>query len=56
MNTKEFKDIKTQFISANVEQKIRIYTTVEGLTQSQYKQLLKEFPVEHLDQLERALE
>ena len=55
MNTKDFKDVKMEFSSADVDKKIEIYTSMEGLTQTQYKQLLKEFPIEHLDKLEKAL-
>ena len=40
----------------NVDQKIDIYVSTEGLTQEQYKQLLRLFPLEHLSKLEDALQ
>ncbi len=55
MTNKDFRDIKEEFQGADVNKKIEIYTTAEGLTQNQYKQLLKYFPIEHLDKLEQAL-
>ncbi len=55
MNVKEFNAVRTKFEKANVTDKIKIYTSQEGLTESQYKQLLRKFPIEHLDQLEAAL-
>jgi len=55
MNSKEFREVSEEFQSADIDGKIKIYTTAEGLTQNQYKQLLKHFPIEHLDKLEEAL-
>jgi len=55
MDTKVFREISEEFQNADIDGKIKIYTTLEGLTQNQYKQLLKYFPIEHLDKLEDAL-
>lgn len=51
----EFDDIKQKFKSAGVEEKIRIYTTTEGLTVEQFKELLKDFPLQHLEKLEKSM-
>ena len=55
MNQQEFEDIKVQFEIADVDTKIDMYIGAEGLTQSQYKELLRMFPMEALDKLETAL-
>lgn len=51
----EFQTIKQNFISAGVDEKIRIYTTTEGLSVDQFKELLREFPLQHLEKLEKAM-
>ncbi len=51
----EFEAIKENFINADLNEKIRIYTTTQGLTVDQFKELLRHFPIKHLDQLERAM-
>jgi len=53
---KSFEEIKQRFIQANLEGKIDIYKTAEGLSVDQFKQLLKHFPIQHIDKLERAME
>ncbi|HEY8363465.1 MAG TPA: hypothetical protein VIK77_11455 [Tissierellaceae bacterium] len=50
-----FEEIKEKFITADLDTKIDIYTTVQGLSVEQYKELLKYFPIQHLDKLEKAL-
>ncbi|QZY57602.1 hypothetical protein [Crassaminicella profunda] len=50
-----FQEIKEKFRSASVDEKIRIYTTTQGLTVDQFKELLRMFPLQHLDKLERAM-
>lgn len=50
-----FQQVKERFQHANVDEKIKIYTTTEGLTVDQFKQLLRMFPLQHLDKLERAM-
>ncbi len=55
MQTDQFEKLKQQFISADVNEKIRIYTETEDLITDQYKELLKHFPLEKIDMLEAAL-
>lgn len=50
-----FEAIKEKFRKADVDEKIEIYTTVQGLTVEQYKELLRMFPIKYLDKLERAM-
>lgn len=50
-----FEEIKKQFQVADLDEKIRIYTTTSGLTVEQFKELLRMFPLQHLDKLERAM-
>lgn len=50
-----FSEIKEKFKNATVDEKIRIYTTTQGLTVEQFKELLRMFPLQHLDKLERAM-
>lgn len=51
----DFEKIKNDFINADLDEKIRIYTTTQGLTVEQFKELLKFYPIKHLSKLERAL-
>lgn len=51
-----FEEIKKRFEAADIDEKIRIYTTTSGLSVEQFKQLLRLFPLQHLDRLERAME
>ena len=41
MSTVNFEEIKTKFINADLDEKIRIYTTTEGLSVAQFRELLK---------------
>ncbi|WP_250675863.1 hypothetical protein LZ906_013070 [Paraclostridium ghonii] len=50
-----FEEIKTKFINGDLDEKIRIYTTTEGLSVEQFKELLKYYPIQHLSKLEKAL-
>jgi hypothetical protein len=50
-----FEEIKQRFIDANLDEKIRIYTHTEGLSVEQFKELLRYYPLQHLDKLERAM-
>lgn len=50
-----FEEIKERFIAADVDTKIDIYTTVQGLSVEQYKELLRHFPIKYLEKLERAM-
>lgn len=51
----EFDTIRQKFKSAGVDEKIRIYTTTEGLSVEQFKELLRDFPLQHLEKLEKAM-
>ncbi|GAA0707472.1 hypothetical protein GCM10008904_16730 [Paraclostridium ghonii] len=53
--TLNFEEIKTNFINGDLDEKIRIYTTTEGLSVEQFKELLKYYPIQHLSKLEKAL-
>lgn len=54
-NHSHFEKIKEEFATADLEDKIRIYTTTEGLTVEQFRELLKFFPLKHLAELEKAM-
>ncbi len=51
----KFETIKENFENASVDGKIEIYTTTQGLSVDQFKELLRMFPLQHLDKLERAM-
>lgn len=55
MNEIQFANIKAEFQKADLEGKIRLYVTTEGLSTQQYKELLGMYPVGELDELEKAL-
>ena len=55
MELMSFENMKTQFQEADVDTKIEMYIAAEGLSQTQYKELLKLFPLSALDRLEEAL-
>lgn len=55
MELMEFKEFKEEFINADTDKKIEMYISTEGLTQHQYKELLREFPYNEIDKLEKAL-
>ena len=50
-----FEDVVQKFQQADLPTKINMYTTVQGLTVEQYKELLKYFPIKHLGELEKAM-
>ena len=50
-----FEHIIQRFQEADLKTKIDIYTTVQGLSVEQYKELLKYFPIKHIGELDRAL-
>ena len=50
-----FEEVKTRFINADLDGKIQIYTTTEGLSVEQFRELLKYYPIQHLSKLEKAL-
>lgn len=51
----DFEKIKQDFIDSDVDGKIRIYTTTEGLSVEQFRELLRYYPIQHLSKLEKAL-
>jgi len=55
MELKAFESLKKQFYDADTEAKITMYVETEGLTQTQYKELLRLFPLSDLNKLEAAL-
>ncbi len=54
-NGVNFEEIKKKFQNADLDEKIEIYTTTQGLSVEQFKELLRMFPIQHLDKLERAM-
>jgi len=55
MRIVDFVKLKEDFIKADTDGKIDIYINAGDLTQFQYRELLKEFPIDELDKLEMAL-
>ena len=51
MSTVNFEEIKTKFINADLDEKIRIYTTTEGLSVNEFRELLKYYQIQHLSKL-----
>ena len=51
----DFDKIKLDFINADVDEKIKIYTTTEGLSVEQFRELLRYYPIQHLSKLEKAM-
>lgn len=50
-----FDHIVDRFRNADLDKKVEIYSTVQGLSVQQYKELLKYFPIKHLGLLEKAM-
>ena len=55
MELKDFEVLKSRFRDANTDAKIEMYVNAQDLTQHQYKELLRMFPMSALDRLEKAL-
>jgi len=55
MEIKAFNALKSRFSMASTDDKIEMYVEAEDLTQSQYKELLRMFPLKDLHKLEMAL-
>jgi len=55
MELTKFESMKALFKTADVDTKINMYIEAEGLSQTQYKELLRMFPLDELDRLEEAL-
>jgi len=52
---RKFDEIKEEFINASLDEKIKLYTSTQGLTVEQFKELLAYFPIKYLDKLEKAV-
>ena len=55
MELNAFEIMKRDFRSADIDTKIDMYVSAEELTLTQYKELLKMFPLNELGRLEEAL-
>lgn len=55
MTAVDFNKIKQDFIDSDVDGKIRIYTTTQGLSVEQFRELLRYYPIQHLSKLEKAM-
>ena len=55
MEDARFEALKKRFNAADTDTKIDIYVNGEELTHSQYKELLRMFPLSDLKRLEAAL-
>lgn len=50
-----FQHILDRFKNADLDGKIEMYTSLKGLSVDQFKELLRYFPIKHLDKLENAI-
>lgn len=55
MDKQEFEKLKLKFINGDIDTKIKIYTQTKGLTNTQYRELLRVYPYSQIDKLESAL-
>ena len=55
MQKDDFIKLKLKFAQTDLNGKIAIYTETPDLSASQYKELLRMYPIDHLNELERAL-
>ena len=55
MDNSAFETLKIKFRNSDTDTKIQLYIDAENLTQVQYKELLRMFPLSDLNKLERAL-
>jgi len=55
MENQAFSSLKSRFTAADTDGKIDMYIEAEDLTQGQYKELLRMFPLKDLHRLEAAL-
>lgn len=51
----DFEKVKDDFTKADIDGKIDIYVSADGLTRDQYMELLRLFPLDDLYRLEEAL-
>ena len=55
MEITAFESLKRKFGKADTDTKIALYVGTEDLSQTQYRELLKMFPLKELGRLEAAL-
>jgi hypothetical protein len=55
MELTAFETLKNKFRESDTDTKISIYVAADDLTQTQYKELLRLFPLNELNKLEAAL-
>ena len=55
MQKDDFIKLKLKFAQTDLRGKIAIYTETPDLSASQYKELLRMYPIDHLNELEQAL-
>lgn len=55
MELTAFENMKKEFREADTATKINMYIEAEGLSQTQYRELLQLFPLNELNKLEEAL-
>lgn len=55
MQKDDFMKLKLKFAQADLQGKIAIYTETPELSGGQYKELLRMYPVDRLNELEQAL-
>ena len=55
MQKDDFIKLKLKFAQADLNGKIAFYTETPDLSAAQYKELLRIYPIDHLNELEQAL-
>ena len=55
MQRDDFMKLKLKFAQTDVAGKIAIYTETPGLSAAQYKELLRMYPIEKLEELEQLV-
>ncbi len=55
MEQKQFDRFFQDYKSADVDKKIELYCSTQDLSENQYTEMLRAFPVNKIPQLERAL-
>ena len=55
MQRDDFMKLKLKFAQTDVAGKIAIYTETPGLSAAQYKELLRMYPIDRLEELEAVL-
>ncbi|QUI23161.1 hypothetical protein HZI73_13065 [Vallitalea pronyensis] len=55
MDQKQFNRFFQDYKNADVDKKIELYCSTQDLSENQYMQMLRVFPVNKIPQLEKAL-